>query len=505
MTSIDAPPRAGRKEWIGLAVLSLPIMLMMFDMFSLLLALPALSADLRPSSVEQLWILDIYGFMVGGFLITMGTLGDRIGRRRVLLIGAAAFGLASVFAAYASSPWMLIVARALLGIAGATLAPSTLSLISNMFRDARQRGVAIGVWASSFTVGAILGPVVGGLMLAHFWWGAVFLLPIPIMVLLLVVGPFLIPEFRVPSAGRLDLVSAGLSLGAMLAFIYGVKELAAHGVRPVPVLAGLAGVGLGVLFVRRQGRLADPMLDLAMFRNRTFSSVLVGLVLYSMVGASSTLFITQHFQSVAGLTAFSSALYMLPGMVVATVSAMGSPLLARRFRPGYVIGLALFGVVATFVWLTQLSPTSSPLVLVVALAVIGLCQGPLISLGTGLVVGAVPVEQSGAASAVSQTANEAGAAVGVALMGSLGTAVYRSMLDSPSVPEAARENVATAVSVASSLPAEVGEALLTAARAAFTQSFAVYAVVAAAFALATALVVLIRIRDVPPTSAGGGH
>jgi DHA2 family multidrug resistance protein-like MFS transporter len=400
---------------------------------------------------------------------------------------------------------MLIVARALLGIAGATLAPSTLSLISNMFRDAHQRGIAIGVWASSFTVGAILGPVVGGLVLAQWWWGAVFLLPIPIMVLLLVVGPFLIPEFKAPSAGRLDAVSVLLSLGAMLAFIYGVKELAAHGVQVVPVLVALLGLGLGAAFVRRQGRLADPMLDLGMFRNRTFSSVLIGLVLYSMVGASSTLFITQHFLSVAGLSAFMSALYLIPGMVVMTVSTMASPWLARFVRPAYLIGFALFGVVATFGALTQLSPASPAWVLVVALAVIGLCQGPLISLGTGLVVGSVPVEQSGAASAVSQTANEAGAAVGVALMGSLGTAVYRSVLSAGSVPDAARENVATAVAVAQSLPSQAGEALAAAARAAFTQSFATYAFVAAGFALATALVVLIRVRHVPAGGAGGGH
>jgi DHA2 family multidrug resistance protein-like MFS transporter len=219
---------ATRREWIGLAVIALPCLLYAMDLTVLTLAVPALTADLQPSATELLWIVDVYGFLVAGFLITMGTLGDRIGRRRLLLIGAAAFGAASVVAAFASSPEMLIASRALLGVAGATLAPSTLSLIRNMFHDDRQRTVAIGIWVTSFSVGAAIGPLVGGVLLQTFWWGSVFLLAVPVMVLLLAVGPRLLPEYRDPQPGPYDLVSVALSLVAVLAVIGGVKTIASR-------------------------------------------------------------------------------------------------------------------------------------------------------------------------------------------------------------------------------------------------------------------------------------
>src|SRR6266545_4048436 len=221
--------RAGRREWIGLAVLTLPCLLYAMDLTVLNLAVPHLSADLRPSSVQLLWIVDVYGFLVAGLLITMGTLGDRIGRRRLLLAGAAAFGVASLLAASSTSAGMLIAARALLGVAGATVAPSTLSLIRNMFLDPRQRTVAISVWITSFSVGGAIGPLAGGVLLEWFWWGSVFLLAVPVMALLLVLGPILLPEFRDPQAGRLDLVSAGMSLVAVLAVVWGLKQLAQDG------------------------------------------------------------------------------------------------------------------------------------------------------------------------------------------------------------------------------------------------------------------------------------
>ncbi len=212
--------RAGRREWIGLAVLALACLLYVMDLTVLHLAVPAISEALRPSSTQLLWIIDIYGFMVAGFLVTMGTLGDRVGRRKVLLVGAAAFGVVSVVAAISTSPEMLIASRALLGIAGATLAPSTLSLIFSMFKDPRQRAIAISIWISAFSAGSAIGPVLGGLLLEHFWWGSVFLLALPVMGLLLVLGPIVLPEYRDPDAGRLDLLSAGMSLVAVLAIIF---------------------------------------------------------------------------------------------------------------------------------------------------------------------------------------------------------------------------------------------------------------------------------------------
>jgi len=288
-----APVRAGGREWAGLAVLALPTLLVSLDTFVMLLALPHLAADLGASGTEQLWIMDIYGFLVAGLLITAGALGDRIGRRRLLLAGAAAFGAASVLAAYATSPTMLIAARALLGVAGATLTPSTLSLIMNLFSDARQRATAVGIWAGCFTVGAIIGPLVGGAMLERFWWGSVLLLGVPAMVLLLILGPLLLPEYRDPAAGRLDPTSVAVSLAALLSVIYGLKQVAQHGPHLLPLLALLAGVALAVVFVRRQVKLAHPLLDLKLFANRGFGVALGAMLAYTLLSGGTMVFVAQ--------------------------------------------------------------------------------------------------------------------------------------------------------------------------------------------------------------------
>jgi DHA2 family multidrug resistance protein-like MFS transporter len=252
----------------------LPCLVVSMDLTVLNLALPHISADLRPSGGELLWIVDIYGFLVAGSLITIGTLGDRLGRRRLLLTGAAAFGAASVLAAYSITPSMLIAARALLGLAGATLMPSTLSLITNMFEEPGQRTLAIGLWTTSFSVGGIIGPIVGGLFLEQFWWGSVLLVGVPVMALLIALGPWLLPKYRAPVHGRYDLTSAAMSIIAILAVIYGIKRLAEHGVDPSAVVALIGGLGVGSVFVRRQLRLTEPYIDVRLFRLPRFSTAL---------------------------------------------------------------------------------------------------------------------------------------------------------------------------------------------------------------------------------------
>ena len=418
--------RAGRREWIGLAVLALPTLLVSLDVFVLVLALPKLAAVLHADGTEQLWIMDTYGFMVAGFMVTMGTLGDRIGRRKLLLIGAAAFGAASVVAAFSTSAGMLIAARAALGIAGATLAPSTLSLIGTMFVNPRQRAEAIGIWAGCFTVGAIVGPMVGGFLLEHFWWGSVFLLGVPAMVLLLVIGPKLLPEYRDETAGRLDLPSVALSLGAILPVVYGVKELARDGVHLTAVLALGIGLIVGYVFVQRQRTLVDPLVDFSLFAAKAFRTILGGALLFSMLGGTTMLFTAQFFQLAQHLSPVGAALGLLPGMAASTVSFVAAPVLARRVRPVVLIAGGVALAACGMAILALVDPAGGPLWPALGFAVTSLGVGPMVALGTDLVVGSVPVRKAGAAASLAQTVNEFGYAFGLATVGTLGNAVVRA-------------------------------------------------------------------------------
>lgn len=425
-TSPAGAVRAGRREWVGLAVLALPTLLVSLDVFVLVLALPKLAVSLHADGTQQLWIMDIYGFMVAGFMVTMGTLGDRIGRRKLLLVGATAFGVASVVAAFSTSAGMLIAARAALGIAGATLGPSTLSLIGTMFANPRQRAEAIGIWAGCFTVGAIVGPMVGGFLLEHFWWGSVFLLGVPAMVLLLIIGPKLLPEYRDETAGRLDLPSVALSLAAILPVVYGVKELARDGVRTVPLLAMVAGGIVGYVFVKRQRTLADPLVDFSLFAAKAFRTTLGGMLLFSMLGGTTMLFVAQFLQLAQHLSPVGAALGLLPGMAASTVSFLAAPVLARRFRPGALIasGVALAAVGMAI--LTLVDPAAGPVWPALGFAVTSLGVGPMVALGTDLVVGSVPQRKAGAAASLAQTVNEFGYSFGLATVGTLGNAVVRA-------------------------------------------------------------------------------
>ncbi|MFF3775682.1 MFS transporter [Streptomyces sp. NPDC004288] len=498
-------PKAGRKEWIGLGILALPTLLVALDVFVLLLALPHLSADLGANSNQQLWIMDIYGFLVAGFLVPMGTLGDRIGRRKLLLIGGAAFGAASLLAAFATSPGMLIAARVLLGIAGAAISPSTLALISTMFQDAKQRAAAIGMWASCFTLGAIIGPMLGGVMLEHFWWGSLFLLGVPVMVLLLIAGPKVLPESANPEAGRIDLPSVALNLGTTLPVIYGIKETARNGWSPLSAAAIVVGLVLGVLFVRRQRALTAPLLDVTLFRHGRFSASLLGLLAYSLIGGTVMLLMTQYFQAAQGMTPIEAGLGLLPGMAAATVSFMVCPIIARKIRPAYVIGAGIAGVVAVLLVFSQLSADSGTATLIAGFAVFSFCGAPVVALGTNMVVGSVPPEKAGSAGALSQISNEFGSALGVATLGTLGLAVYRDQVEGTvpaDVPagaaEAARDSVSGAASAAQGLPQQLADTLMEPVRVAFTGGIHTVATVSAILIAVAGAFFVALMRHVPP-------
>src|SRR5436190_4799403 len=303
--------KAGKREWLGLAVLTLPTLLVSMDMTVMYLVVPAISESLRPGSAELLWITDIYGFLEAGLLITMGTVGDRIGRRRLLFIGGTAFALASVLTAYSNTVAMLIAARALLGIAGASLLPSTLSLIRNLFHDAKQRTQALGIFTTTFSAGIMVGPLIGGVLVNHFGWGSVFLIAVPIMGLFLVLAPFLLPEFKDPVAGRFDIFSAVLSIMAVLAAIYGIKRLAEDGADRLSFLFILVGLITAVLFYQRQKKIRDPLIDLRLFGDTAFTTTLLCMFIALFTWAGLFLFITQELQLVLGLNAFHAGLWSI--------------------------------------------------------------------------------------------------------------------------------------------------------------------------------------------------
>ncbi|WP_244414939.1 MFS transporter [Streptomyces hygroscopicus] len=509
-TAYTSKPLAGRREWTALGVLLLPCLLVSMDVSVLYFAVPFLTAELEPGSVQQLWILDVYGFVLAGLLITMGALGDRIGRRKLLLSGALLFGLASGAAAYAQSAEMLIAARALLGIGGATLMPSTLALIRNLFHDAGQRGKAVAIWSTAVTGGIAIGPVLSGALLEHFWWGSVFLVNAPAMVLLLVCGPLLLPEFKNPAAGRFDLPGSLLSLLAMLPVVYGVKEIARDGLAAWPVLAVVGGLLAAAAFVYRQRTARHPMLDLELFRHRGFSvSVLMNLLaMFAIVGCA--VFFTQYLQSVRGMSPMEAALWnLLPTLAVGGMAPVAA-VLAQRMDRAYVIAMGCIIAAGGFVWLSWLEPGSALWFVLVGSAVYASGLVMVMSLGNELAIGLAPPERAGSASAVLESGTELGGALGMAILGSIGSALYRTDIGDAlpaglpaGAAEAARETLAGAAAVAGELPGRAGEALLTAARAAFTGGLQTAVLVAAGVMACAAVAALTLLRGLRTAGVEG--
>ena len=490
-----AAPKATRREWIGLAVIAVPCLLYSMDLNVLNLAIPHLTADLEPTSTQLLWIADIYGFLLAGFLITMGTLGDRIGRRRLLMFGAAAFGAASVLAAYSTSAEMLIFSRAVLGVAAATLAPSTLSLIRNMFLDPRERTTAIGIWVGCFSAGGVVGPIVGGILLEHFWWGSVFLVAVPIMVVLLILVPTLLPEYRDPNAGALDITSAVLATATVLTMIFGVKHVAVYGPTILAIGAIVASLVIGTLFVRRQRRLTDPMIDLRLFKRPLFSAALCVNIIGVFSAFGSFLFITQYLQLVLGMGPLEAGLWLLPSGFVFIAGSIVAPMIVRRLRPGTVLTCGFLIAALGYAVLTLVSATGD--LWVVMLGFMLFCSGlaPMGTLTTDLVMSDVPPERAGAASGISETSFEFGAALGVAVLGSIVSAVYRGHMSAlalpglpPAVIETARETLGAAIAVAETLEREAHDVVVSAARDAYTRSLHAASFVSAILGVAAALV-----------------
>jgi DHA2 family multidrug resistance protein-like MFS transporter len=490
--TVENQPLAGRREWVGLCVLSVACLIYSMDLSVLFLAMPAIVADLDPSASELLWINDIYGFMVAGFLVTMGTLGDRVGRRRVLLIGAFAFGVASALAAFSSTAQQLIIARALLGVAGATIAPSTLSLVVNLFQNEHERNRAIGIWGTAFALGGLVGPLIGGVLLQYFHWGSVFLINIPIMLGLLVVAPFLLPEYKSEGGQRLDLLSVVLSLGTVLPIIYGFKHMAADGFAPRQLLAIAAGLLVGVLFVRRQKSLAHPLIDLRLFRIPAFTASLIVNLAGMFFVFGVFLFQNLFLQLVLGLSPLEAAVWSVPSALVFTIMSLHAYRFTNRLGP---VKTVLLGLLVYAVGVTGMAAAAYAESLVGVLGasmLVGLGFVPVVLTTTGLIVGTAPPEQAGSASAISETSAEFGGALGVALLGSLGTLVYRMTMDGVDLSGlndaqqlAVSATLAGAVETAKAM-GDTAPAWLEAARSGFSLGFAACCALAAVTLLALA-------------------
>jgi DHA2 family multidrug resistance protein-like MFS transporter len=492
-----------RRKWIAVAVLMLPCMIVVMDLTVLFLAVPELTADLQPTSTELLWITDIYGFLVAGTLITMGTLGDRIGRRRLLLSGSFVFAVASVFAAVSSSPEMLIVARGVQGIAGATLVPSIMAIAYQMFTEETDRQRAVGIIMSGFAAGAALGPLAGGALLEFFSWNSVFFINVPVMVALLVVGPRLLPEYKNPDGGRVDVVSAVLSVFAMLGIVYGIKEMARHGVDGEYLVSLGGGLVLIGAFFYRQTKLENPMVDLSLFRSKVFNTSLGSAMVGALTMYGMFLFTSQYLQLGLGYTPLEAGLWGLPGIVVMMVAAGFVPELVKHVRQAYAIAGGLALTALGFALLTVMSPSDGVWLIVLATTVMSLGIAPSMTLGTNLIMGSVPPERSGNASALAETGNELGGALGIALLGSLGTAVYRSDMSDAvpaSVPSeaasSAKDTLGGAADVAGSLPTSV----FNAAQSGFVEAINWVAAVNAGLTLVAAIACAVFLRHI-----GGGE
>ncbi|WP_026413608.1 MFS transporter [Actinomadura oligospora] len=503
---VESAPRAGWRQWVALAMLCLPTMLATVDINVTILALPHIAKDLGSSSIQQLWITDIYGFVIASFLITMGTLGDRIGRRTVLFAGAVLFIVASVLAATADSTATLIAARAVIGLAGATIMPSVLAIITGMFRNPKELAAAMGAWGSSIMLGLIGGPIIGGLLLGAFYWGSVFLIAIPVMALLLITGPFLIPESRNPQAGSLDLISVVLSLGAVMPTVYGIKELGRDGWGLWPILAVVAGLTLGALFIRRQRTIENPLLDLGLFRIRSLSTgVALGLVVAMVMGGTG-LTVTLYMQLVRGISPTHVALWLIAPSVAMVVFGNMSLGIAQKVKPVIILVIGSVIAIAGLAVIMQVTVTSGMATLMTGLILVYIGGSPVGMMNSLLVMSAAPPEKAGSAGSVSSTSGELGAALGVAVLGVVGTSVYRNDLVIPSgvpgpVADASKNGLAGAVYGAPNVQGQAGTDLLANAKDAFTSGLHTVAVVTMLLYVVLAVIAFVGLKNQAPFGA----
>ncbi|HSO17750.1 MAG TPA: MFS transporter [Arthrobacter sp.] len=511
-TALPAPglPGGSWRDWLALGLLMFPVLLVAVDNTALTFALPAIAAALRTSGVELLWIVDAYPLVLAGLLVAMGSLGDRIGRRRLLVIGSIGFAAVSAATAFAPSAGWLIAGRAFLGFFGAMLMPATLSLIRNIFPDPNRRRLAIAIWAAGFSGGAALGPILGGWLVEQFWWGAVLLVAVPIMLPLLALGPAFIPESRDPSPGKVDVPSILLSLFTMVPMVYGIKDLATEGPGATALGTMALGLAMGAAFVRRQQRLHSPLLDLSLFRNRVFSMAITANILALFSFNGFILFLAQHLQLIEGMSPSAAGMAMVPALVATMVSGLAVVPAVRKVRPGFVVAAGLAMSAAGYSMVAFGSTGGGPALLLGALLVLALGVGTAETISNDLILGSVPPEKSGAAAAISETGYEIGAVLGTAVLGSILTASYQHNLRLPAgladtAPAQstahARETLAGAMELAAGLPGPMASTLRQAAGSAFESGVHVTAAIGLVLMATAAVLAAVVLRKVPKAAS----
>jgi EmrB/QacA subfamily drug resistance transporter len=510
-SALQDPETVYRRRWATLVVLCVSLIVIGLDNTILNVALPTLVRDLGASASELQWIVDAYTIVFAGLLLTAGSLGDRFGRYKTLVIGLTIFGLGSTASAFAGSAKVLIITRALMGIGGAFIMPSTLSILTNIFTDPVERGRAIGIWAGIAALGIGLGPITGGFLLIHFWWGSVFLVNVPIVTIGLVAGCFLVPDSRDPSAPRLDPLGAALSMAGLSTLLWGVIEAPSHGwTSSSVVIAFVLGAVILLAFIGWESTTSSPMLDMRFFEDPRFSvaSAAITLTFFALFG--SIFLLTQYLQFVLGYSPIKAGAALLPQAFLLMIVAASSSTFVQRAGHKVVIATGLTLVALALLLATTLTASSSFLHVVGVTMVLGLGMGNVMAPATDSIMGSLPKEKAGVGSAVNDTTRQVGGALGVAVLGSILASRYRShittSLQHRSLPQtvidAVKDNVGAAVGFARSLGGNLAGVIIRAADNAFVTGLHIALVAGAGVVAIAALGVILWLpahpRSEPP-------